>query len=195
MQSEESEHGGTAEVPAVAGVVAVQTDRISGLLATHPVRLNIGAGNKRPPGWISIDADGAADVTCDFTSIPLPDGCADEAMAIHVIEHVHRWEAPAVLREWMRLLVPGGRLILELPDFKKCCIAVANGAPHQMGKQGIYGDHSSSNPLMMHKWGWTPDELSQVLREVGFIKIRECDPQFHGKRKHRDMRLEAIKPC
>jgi len=46
---------------------------------------------------------------------------------------------------------------------------------------------------MCHPWGWSPDELSALLRDHGF-KVAERQTQFHpAGRDHRDMRLEAIK--
>lgn len=194
MQSNQSNDCGEDEIPECAGMVAVAPGRIEGMLESHPVRLNIGAGKKRHDGWISIDCDGDADVTCDIRSIPLPDSCADDLMAIHVIEHFFIWEVPAILAEWKRLLKPGGKIVLELPDLMKCCRAFVNGAPHQEGRQGIFGDHSLRNPLMMHKWGWLPKELASVMKQAGFVEVTECSPQFHGKRKNRDMRIEAKKP-
>jgi SAM-dependent methyltransferase len=156
-----------------------------------PVRLNIGAGAKRPEGFLSVGLEPEHDVVCDVRSIPLPDGCAEEAMAIHVLEHLDRWDAPAALAEWRRVLKPGGLLILELPDFLKCCAAVLRGAPAREGLLGIWGDPEMRDPLMMHRWGWTVDELKRELRAAGFSKVRERAPQFHGKRTRRDMRLEA----
>lgn len=196
MQSGESNGTGEAGVSSEPGILAVEANGSAGGLAVYPdpFRLNIGAGKKRFQGWVSLDIDGNADINSDVRKIDLPDACLDEAMAIHVLEHIHRWEAPDALREWYRLLKPGGKLILELPDFAKCCKNVVRGLPENMGRQGIFGDRSLKNPLMMHAWGWTPEEVDEELRLAGFIKIRQAPTQHHGKRQDRDMRLEALKP-
>lgn len=156
-----------------------------------PVRLNIGAGRQRIDGWLSIDAAGDPDIKADVRALPLPDDHADEAMAIHVFEHLYRWEAVDALREWRRVLKPGGLLILELPNLIQCCRAMIDGASDRMGIWGIYGDPGYGDPLMTHKWGWTPETCSAALREAGFGRIRIKVPQFH--KKTRDMRLEARK--
>jgi len=86
------------------------------------LRLNLGSGKWNLEGWYNIDAivsplaQRQPDLICDLRSIPLPDGCAIEAMAIHVWEHIDRWECDRTIDEWARLLQPGAALILEMPD-------------------------------------------------------------------------------
>lgn len=155
------------------------------------MRLNLGAGNKAFEGWLAVGLEAHHDVKADVRSLPLPDDYADEAMAIHVLEHLNRWEAPAALREWRRVLKPGGLLVLELPDLLKCCKAVLSGAPPRNGLLGLYGDPAEREELMMHRWGWTPAEVIKELQAAGFTKIRERVPEFHGRRVFRDMRIEA----
>lgn len=154
-----------------------------------PVRLNLGAGNKRIEGWTSVDLSGEPDVVADIRELPFADGYADEVMAIHVLEHLYRWDAEAALLEWRRVLKPGGLLILELPDLHKCCAAVLAGDRDRMTVWGLYGDPVYKDPLMVHKWGWTREELTTELRAAGFTKIRNREVQFH--KPARDMRLEA----
>ncbi|MEQ9495306.1 MAG: class I SAM-dependent methyltransferase [Deltaproteobacteria bacterium] len=43
--------------------------------------------------------------------IPLPDACADTLLAFDVIEHV--MEPDVIVREWRRVLRPGGKVLLE----------------------------------------------------------------------------------
>lgn len=50
---------------------------------------------------------------CDIVAIPLPDGCLDAVLCTEVIEHVT--DPMAVLREFSRLLKPGGKLWLTSP--------------------------------------------------------------------------------
>ena len=170
------------------------------------LRLNIGAGRHVLDGWINIDvaasprASRPPDIINDARSIDLPDQCAIEVMAIHLIEHFYRWEVPTVLAEWRRLLKPGGKIALECPNVLKCCQNVVDGLvrggkdPEQLGMWGLYGDPREENPLMVHKWGWTPDTLSGELRRAGFDRIRETPTQWHAcGRAHRDMRIEAIR--
>lgn len=42
-------------------------------------------------------------------------------LSVHVIEHFWRWEALDVLREWLRVLKPGGVMILECPNLATAC--------------------------------------------------------------------------
>lgn len=170
------------------------------------LRLNIGAGARRPPGYFHCDieehpeAPHKLDLVCDAKAIPLPDGCAVEVMAIHVFEHFYRWESEGVLREWGRLLQPGGRLVLELPNLIKCCENYLSGRmrggknPDQLARWGIYGDPRTGNKFMNHPWGWSPNELKGLILQNGFHDAVERPTVHHpAGRDHRDMRIEAIK--
>lgn len=167
------------------------------------MKLNVGAGDRKVPGWVGVDADSSrecADVVADARSIPLEDGVASELMAIHLIEHFYVWEVPDALNEWRRLLRPGGRLVLELPDLLRSCRNLISGKrsygrhPDQLSMWGLYGDPTSKNPYMSHKWGWTFDTLAPVVVSVGFEQVVEARTQFHPIGQDvRDFRLEARK--
>lgn len=168
------------------------------------MKINVGCGARVLPGWTNCDIEVHPDaprkpeILCDARKIPLDDGVADTVMAIHVFEHFYRWEAEEVLREWRRLLKPGGLLILELPNLVKCCQNYLSGkarpgkSPDQLGRWGIYGDTTLKNPYMLHPWGYSPDELIALVEANGFKDAKEVQTQFHpAGRNHRDMRIEA----
>lgn len=163
------------------------------LSTVETVRLNIGAGSKPLPGFLSVGLEDHHDIKTDIRALPLPDECAEEAVAIHVLEHLNRWEAPAALSEWRRVLKMGGKLVLELPELRKCCKAILRNYPEQEGVMGLFGDPSLKDEMMMHRWSWLERELVQELKAVGFKRVETGKPQFHGKREHRDMRVEAWK--
>lgn len=123
--------------------------------------------------------------------IPLDDGCADELHAYHFIEHVYAWEALEVILEFKRLLKPSGRLVLELPDIEKCAQNLINGSKDQLCMWGLYGDPGWKDEFMCHRWGYTPKTICELLRGAGFGFIEVLEPQTHGKRVNRDMRVEA----
>lgn len=122
----------------------------------------------------------------------MPDNYADEAMAIHVIEHFHVWEAVPVIREWVRVLKPGGKLILECPSLPKI-LALANvpQVPPDFTYWGLYGDPKWQDPAMMHKWCYGPMQLGKFMNDAGLANVREEPPLFH--QRIRDMRLTGIK--
>lgn len=163
------------------------------------MRLNLGCGKMLLDGFVNIDiqqnpkAKRPIDLTADVRNVPLSDECADEVHAYHVIEHFHRWETDAVLAEWKRLLKPGGRLVLELPDLEKACRNLLAGDTDQMSYWGIYGDPSHRDPFMCHPWGFTPRTMRQLLEAGGFLDIKFLPPETHGRRIKRDMRVEARK--
>jgi predicted SAM-dependent methyltransferase len=163
------------------------------------MKIHAGCGKRILEGWTNVDVQripGAArdpDLLCDLRSVPLPDACAEELMAIHVAEHFYPWELKdEVLPEWKRLLKPGGKLVLEMPDVMKAARNLLAGAGDQMAMWPLYGDNTLRDPYMMHKWGWCYATIKPVLEAAGFQKVKERDPQYHGARLTRDFRVEAL---
>ena len=160
------------------------------------IKLNIGCGRRVLDGWINVDTRSRGckpDIDADVRDLPFPDDYADEVMAIHLIEHFYVWEAPAVIKEWKRVLKPGGKLILECPDLEKTIMHMANGRSEpNLTMWPLYGDPSHQDPLMCHKWGYNATSLIKLMEFSGFGKVSLEDAQFHMK-EVRDMRVVAIK--
>lgn len=172
------------------------------------VKINFWCGRQVLEGWYNVDAilHPAASRQPDLlhqiifdedgqivNKLPLDDGIADELMAIHAIEHVYKWEMPNLLLEFRRLLRPGGKLILELPNLEAACHNILSGMEDKWGMWPLYGDPSHKNVYMCHRWAYSPASLSAILKDCGFSSIKSLPPQTHGRKINRDMRIEAIR--
>lgn len=156
------------------------------------MKLNLGAGKRRLEGYISVDLDKNADVQLDVRNLSVyQDNSIEEIIAVHLIEHFYYWEVNPLLQEWRRVLVPGGKLILECPDLEKACFAFIRGDNPRMSLWPMYGDPVHQNELMCHHWGYTPKSLEEELVMAGFRSIKHTKAQF--KIPERDMRVEAEK--
>ncbi len=161
------------------------------------MKVDIGSGAHRAGSdWITCDADARRNPDVVATLPPVPDRFegAEVFRLIHVLEHFHRWEAIELLGDFFRLLRPGGRLVLELPNLDSAIATLSgsNGRPvDQWGMWVLYGDPRSRNPLYGHKWGWTPKTLGAELDRVGF-DVKQERPRFHVPA--RDFRLVGTKP-
>lgn len=144
-------------------------------------------------GWLSYGLEDYHDIKGDVRELSMSDESVEELMAIHVLEHIHRWEVPATLLEWRRVLKPGGMLILEQPELLRCCRNVLDNPDARRGIWGLFGDPRYENPLMVHKWCWSEAELRATLVDAGFRKVRLMEPQFHGRKRQRDIRAECVK--
>jgi SAM-dependent methyltransferase len=81
------------------------------------VKLNLGCGERRLPGYVNCDIlpQVAADRHFDLNCFPYPfeDGCADEILLDNVLEHLA--EIPPVMEELHRLLRGGGIVRIFVP--------------------------------------------------------------------------------
>ena len=171
------------------------------------MKLNLGCGDKILAGYVNVDvapsrAGKKPDVLCDLHRLEsFEDGTADEILAVHVVEHFWRWEVVDVLREWARVLKPGGSMILECPNLLSACQQFladpeAFSGPGPEGQRTmwvLYGDPRWRDPLMVHRWGYTPRSLARIMDEAGLAEIRQEPAQFK-LREPRDMRLVGRKP-
>ena len=167
----------------------------------QPVKLHLGCGPDRRQGWVNVDVNArfSPDLVAAADSLPmLPDGSCSVIEACHLFEHLTLTQARAALREWRRLLAPGGELQLELPNLSRCVELIGTDMDgHDLGMISLFGyppEVDEQGEPQLHKWGWTPETLSAELRRAGFDTVEEAPiTQTHRKaaRFHRDMRLLA----
>jgi hypothetical protein len=56
----------------------------------------------------------------------------------------------------------------------------------------FYGDPRWEDPLMVHRWGYTPQSLARLLYECGLCELKQEPAQFK-LREPRDMRITGVK--
>jgi len=57
----------------------------------------------------------------------------------------------------------------------------------------FYGDPRWQDPLMVHRWGYTPISLATLMKTCGLIEVKQESAQYK-LREPRDMRITGIKP-
>lgn len=168
-------------------------------LKSRVIKINLGCGRHLWADFINVDFENNAshkkpDVVADLRKLPFEDNYADEAHAIHVLEHFYPWEVEDVLKEWRRVLKPGGKLILEMPCLEKIIGHLNHDIiDTRLTLWGLFGDPKHKDPHMMHHWCYSIHMLDVLLTKCGFEDIRTGEPVFH--KKERDMRCQAVKPC
>lgn len=75
-------------------------------------RLEIGPHKERIPGFETLDIvkSPLVDHVADCRRLPFKDGTFSLVYACHVIEHIDWYEVAATIKEWARVVAPGGCL-------------------------------------------------------------------------------------
>ena len=103
------------------------------------------------------------------------DGSVAEIYASHVYEHLgYQHELPAALAEASRVLMPGGTLMIAVPDLEVLCRLFVQTAAHPESQwfvqRMIMG--GQIEPFDFHKTGFSFVILCGILRGHGFDGFR-----------------------
>ncbi len=145
-----------------------------------PLRLHIG-GREPKNGWKILDIRPGAHV--DFVGdcrdlSRFADGSVAEIYASHVLEHLgYLEELPQALAGFHRVLAPGGRLMVSVPDFAVLCRLFIH--PSLNAEQRftimriVFGGQMDEYDF--HKAGLTFEFLEDYLLTAGFRDIRRVE--------------------
>ena len=80
------------------------------------MKLNLGAGDTKLEGFIPIDRKLGTEV---YPLTDYADDSVEEIRASHILEHFSFDEVTKVIAEWVRVLQPGGKIRIAVPDMDK----------------------------------------------------------------------------
>jgi len=136
-------------------------------------KLNLCCGNDKREGYLNADISNS-DFDFDLSKgyIPFQNETFEEIIFKHALEHFRFQTGIEILKEIHRVLLPTGKLHILVPDLAKACedfvlgYDLPNCAPAILR---IYGQNT--NEEFVHKWGYSPDDLTNVLLSVGFTRV------------------------
>jgi len=141
------------------------------------MKLHLACGKKRLPGFTHVDIrpEVEPDVVADISDMPMfKDNTADVIYLCHGLEHFTPKEVPKVLREWHRILRPGGWLYLAVPDFGAIASEYVFGMiPLKKLWAALMG--AQDYPENTHHSVWDQTSLYEALYEAGFTDAQRYD--------------------
>ena len=162
-------------------------------LTDSSIVLHVGAGGGQLPADLKacteirmdIDENAKPHVVGDWLDIPLQNASCDVVYASHAIEHIVAHKIPVALSETYRVLKPGGKLILDLPDVESVAAAIPKVGlegtlyeapcgkitPHDV-LFGLGSAVAAGNEYYAHRTAFTRDSLEDALKKAQFRHVQ-----------------------
>ena len=151
----------------------------------HFYGLHLGSGGVMIRNFCNIDANPCAlcDVVARIEKIKLRANSVDIIYTSHVFEHIPREQAKGVLGEWHRILKPGGKLYICVPDLEVLFKIYLDNLPFYDKEGGRYlvdracylAYGGQANKYDFHFYGYSFITLKTLLESVGFKDVRRFD--------------------
>ncbi|MBN1869466.1 MAG: hypothetical protein JW847_02665 [Candidatus Omnitrophica bacterium] len=165
------------------------------------MKLHLGCGTKKLEGWINIDSIEACqpDLLFDI-SRPLPYGdvTVDEILAEDLLEHFDKYMRFVVFYEWTRVLKIGGKMVLQVPNFKKTLFKYFKFG-YDNFVDFIFGENMWESETYIghfgnHKWGYSKETLMAFVKQFGIepvsMETKGLNLRFVGVKKRHVPREE-----
>lgn len=140
------------------------------------MKLHIGCGQKFLPGYKHVDVleSEHIDFVCDASNLNMIENeSVSEIYACHVLEHVKRDDALAVLQEWYRVMVPGGEIRIAVPDFEAVVAEYSLNKDARKLQGLLFGGQTYE--YNFHYVAYDFEFLKDLLEGAGFKDIQRYD--------------------
>jgi predicted SAM-dependent methyltransferase len=144
------------------------------ILKETGIRLNLGCGAYKMKGFINVDQLEKVnpDLVCDATELPYENETISEIYCGHLLEHMTLENGEKALGYWKKLLIPGGKITITVPDFDVLVTEYVDWPTTDKLKKlndlYIYSYCQDSH----HKYCYSADLLKEVMGKAGFTDLK-----------------------
>lgn len=142
----------------------------------NEINLHLGCGNVIIPNFINVDIRPikGIDIVDDISVLnKFDNNSVNLIYACHVLEHFGRYEYINVLTTWYKILKPGGKLRLSIPNFEEI-VNHYNDTKNLKELIGLlYG--GQTHKYNYHYYTWDFNSIKQDLEKIGFKIVYKYD--------------------
>lgn len=132
------------------------------------IKLNIGAGKTAIDGFTPIDRK----IGIEAFPLTYETDSVDEIRCSHLLEHFSFRDAQIALNEWVRVLKPGAKIRLAVPDVAK---VIELGKSDPNWQFYLMGGQTDDDDF--HKSCWTEDGLKRLMLSCGLVHVERWESQ------------------
>jgi predicted SAM-dependent methyltransferase len=140
------------------------------------MKLHLGCGKRYIPGFVHIDAipfDHVDHVASIDNLSFIPENSVETIYNCHVLEHFKRRDTARVLKEWHRVLKPGGILRVSVPDFQAIAELYCKHKDLKMVLGPLYGGQDYLYNIHYNAFDFIT--LKSFLIDAGFESVERYD--------------------
>lgn len=134
--------------------------------------LDIGCGNSTiHPKFLGIDAyvDGPNIIKANMWNLPFEDDTVSIITSFHALEHLSKFQVPEVLWEFTRVLKPGGKLYLIVPNLYWAMQKFLENPSVEWEMDLIFGNQRHEGEF--HKTAFTPEIIKMYFDATDRLEL------------------------
>lgn len=127
---------------------------------------------------------------------PIDSGVIAEVFSAATLEHFRKHHNEHILREFFRILQPGGFLRVCTPDIEAIARGLLNGKDLDRMNQHFFGKfkEEDTDDYDVHRWMYPIKAMMETLKKIGFVHIEQIpnDTGLHDPTYN--YLIKAVKP-
>jgi len=129
-----------------------------------------GEGHNRGEEFTTVGLHETCEVRADMGALPWGDDTVEQIWSSHTLEHAPMIKINSVLKEWLRVLRPGKRAIVQVPNFDYVARYWLTGPNRAWAEQMVFGQQNNEGEF--HKSAFTAMSLRADFEAAGFKVLR-----------------------
>lgn len=112
---------------------------------------------------------------CDISErMPFKDNSFSVIQGMHCLEHISHTKTDEVLKEWFRILAPGGVLHVDVPNMGYWARRLVHDPNDMYAMVHFYG-YQDYGDLNVHRTGFTHSLLEKAFKRAGLVNVIVTD--------------------